>query len=401
MLDLQNVEQCPAPSRTPANGTLDPVKFAKSDGFRKEMQRRVDAFLESTGRSPRDCWQMYVKSAILVAAYVSLYVLLVFYAQNAWQAVPLAMLLGLATAGIGFNIQHDAGHNAYSSRPWINRMMATTLDLIGGSSYIWRFKHGIFHHTYVNLTGHDTDIDVGVLARLSPHEKRYAFHRWQHIYLWALYGLLAIQWHLQSDFFEMARGRIGKKPFPRARGWDLAIFLGGKAFFLCLAFAIPLCFHSIGVVLLYYAITSVTLGITLSIVFQLAHTVEEADFPMPAVNTGRLENEWAVHQIETTVDFARESRIASWCLGGLNFQIEHHLFPRICHIHYPAISAVVEATCNEYGVRYVSHKTFWAGVTSHYRWLRRLSKPDPVSPQAEVLSPQSTQPSEIAVLTER
>ncbi|MBX9679330.1 MAG: acyl-CoA desaturase [Gemmataceae bacterium] len=358
----------------PASRSPDRLIFTQSNGFRMELQHRVDAFLESTGRRPRDCWQMYLKSAILFATYGAAYVLLVFFAQNAWQAVPLAVLLGLATAGIGFNVQHDAGHNAYSNHPWINRMMAITLDLIGGSSFVWRFKHGIFHHTYVNVTGHDTDIDVGILARLSPHEKRYAFHRWQHIYLWALYGLLAIQWHLQSDFYEVLKGRIGKMRIPRPRGWDLVVFLGGKAFFFCMAFAIPLCLHSVGIVLLYYAITAITIGITLSVVFQLAHTVEEADFPMPAPDSGRISNEWAVHQVETTVDFARNSRIASWCLGGLNFQIEHHLFPRICHIHYPAIAPIVESTCREYGVRYVAHPTFCAGVASHYRWLRKLSK---------------------------
>lgn len=368
LMQSSNLEAPPA-SRSP-----DRLIFTQSNGFRMELQHRVDAFLESTGRRPRDCWQMYLKSAILFATYGAAYVLLVFFAQNAWQAVPLAVLLGLATAGIGFNVQHDAGHNAYSNHPWINRMMAITLDLIGGSSFVWRFKHGIFHHTYVNVTGHDTDIDVGILARLSPHEKRYAFHRWQHIYLWALYGLLAIQWHLQSDFYEVLKGRIGKMRIPRPRGWDLVVFLGGKAFFFCMAFAIPLCLHSVGIVLLYYAITAITIGITLSVVFQLAHTVEEADFPMPAPDSGRISNEWAVHQVETTVDFARNSRIASWCLGGLNFQIEHHLFPRICHIHYPAIAPIVESTCREYGVRYVAHPTFCAGVASHYRWLRKLSK---------------------------
>ncbi|MFO0864896.1 MAG: fatty acid desaturase [Gemmataceae bacterium] len=246
------------PSAPPSHERL---KFSRSNGFRLELQRRVEAFFAETGRSPRDCPQMYIKTAILVSAYVAIYLLLVFFATNAWQAVPLAALLGLATAGIGFDIQHDAGHHAYSSRPWINRIMATTLDLIGGSSYVWRWKHGVFHHTYVNVAEHDADIDVGILARLSPHQKRYAFHRWQHFYLWPLYGFLAILWHFQSDFYEVAVGRIGKNRFPRPRGWDLIVFLAGKAFFFSFAFVVPLQFHSLGTVLCYYAIASVTLGI--------------------------------------------------------------------------------------------------------------------------------------------
>lgn len=348
------------------------MKFVQSEGFYRELKRRVDAFFLNTGRRPRDCRQMYVKTAVLLTTYAVIYGLLMFGADAAWEVGLLAILLGLATAGIGFNIQHDAGHQAYSSRSWINKLMAMTLDLIGASSYVWRWKHGVFHHTYVNVTGHDSDIDLGFLARLSPHQTRYRFHRWQHIYLWLLYGLLSVQWHFQSDFYEAIRGRIGKKRFPRPLGKDLAVFLAGKFFFFTWAFVIPCLLHSIRDVLAVYAIASVTLGITLSVVFQLAHVVNEASFPMPSAETGHMENEWAVHQVETTVNFARRNRLVSWFLGGLNFQIEHHLFPRICHIHYPSISVIVEATCIEYGVRYIAHPTLSAGLASHYRWLQKL-----------------------------
>ncbi len=178
---------------------------------------------------------MYLKTAILLAIFAASYVLLVFVAQTWLQALPLAILLGLATAGIGFNVQHDGGHQAYSNHPWINKLMAMTLDVIGGSSYVWHWKHAVIHHTYVNITGHDADIDFGILGRLTPHQKRLKFHRWQHFYLWPLYGLFAIQWHLWGDFREFITGRIGGHRFPRPRGWELAIFLIGKAIFLTLA----------------------------------------------------------------------------------------------------------------------------------------------------------------------
>jgi linoleoyl-CoA desaturase len=370
---IENLEiQIQPDCRHDESETRPRLKFKKSDGFHIELRRRVDAFFESTERRPRDCWQMYCKTAILLTIYAATYVLLIFFAQTAWQALPLAVLLGLATAAIGFNVQHDAGHHAYSSRPWINKLMAMTLDLIGGSSYVWHWKHAVFHHTYANVTGYDADIEIGIFGRLSPHQKWRPLYRWQHIYLWPLYGLLAIQWQLQSDFYEVLVGRIGHNRFPRPKGWNLAIFLAGKAVFFCLAFVTPLLYHSLWTVIAYYAIAAVTLGITLSIVFQLAHVVEHADFPLPAAGTAQIENEWAVHQVETTVDFARHSRIAAWLLGGLNFQIEHHLFPRICHVHYPAISSVVEATCRDFGIRYTEHPTIWSGLVSHFRWLRKM-----------------------------
>jgi len=354
-------------------------KFSNSADFHSELRRRVHGLLEQSGRRERDCPRMYLKTAVLFAALIGIYSLLVFFATTWWQAVPLAILLGLATAAIGFNVQHDGGHQAYSDRPWMNRMMARSLDLVGGSSYYWHFKHGVFHHTYTNISGQDDDVELGVYGRLTPHAKRLGFHRWQHLYLWPLYGFLAMKWHLFDDFKTFATGRIGNHRVPRPQGVDLAVFLGGKAIFLTWTMVIPLLLHPVGTVALYYAVGSLFLGLVLSVVFQLAHVVEEADFPLPEPKENRIANSWAVHQIETTVDFSRRSPIAAFLLGGLNFQVEHHLFPQICHVNYPAISPIVEQTCREYGVRYRSHGSFWSGVASHYRLLRRLGRSEPLS----------------------
>lgn len=357
-------------------GSITPhVKFASDQAFHTELRRRVEEYFRTTGRRQRDCWQMYVKTAILVASFALVYTLLVFVADTWWQGLLLAVLLGLAAAGIGFNVQHDGGHHAYSRWPWVNKLMALTLELMGGSSYVWRWKHAVIHHTYVNITGHDTDIDLGVLGRLSPHQKRFAYHRWQHFYLWPLYGLLAIKWQLVDDFRKLITGRISNQPFPRPRGWDLVIFVAGKVMFFTLAFGIPIWFNSVKSVLVYYAVAGVVAGIVLSVVFQAAHCVEEADFPLAQADGGRIASAWAVHQAQTTVNFARRSRLAAWLLGGLNFQIEHHLFPRISHAHYPAISRLVEEVCREFGVKYAEHASFWAAMASHFRWLRRMGMP--------------------------
>jgi linoleoyl-CoA desaturase len=351
------------------------VKFGKNNEFQAEVKRRVDAFFLSTGRPRRDVPRMYLKTAILLGAFVTFYVLLVFFARTWWQAAPLAILLGLTTAGIGFNIQHDGGHQAYSEHAWVNKLMALTLDMIGGSSYFWHYQHGVYHHTYVNITHEDTDIDLGMLARLSPHHRRYWFHRWQHLYIWPLYGLFVIKWHLFDDFKNLIIGRLGNHPIPRPKGWDLVAFIVGKVVFLTLALGIPLLFHRLWVVFPFYGIAAAVLGSVLSVVFQLAHAVEGAEFPMPLESTGNMEHAWAIHQVETTVDFARGSRVAAWLLGGLNFQIEHHLLPRICHVNFPALAPIVEETCREYGIEYNQHPSMRAGMASHFRWLRRMGRP--------------------------
>jgi len=348
------------------------LKFGASDGFDHELRQRVDRYFQNNGLGERDCPQMYLKTVLLLGWFVGSYALLVFCAGTWWQAVPLAISLGLSTASIGFNIQHDGGHHAYSNHRWINKLTALTLDLLGGSSYVWARKHNSIHHTFSNITGHDDDINLGLLGRLSPHQKRLKFHRLQHFYLWALYGFLPIKWQLFDDFRDVASGRIGGHRFPRPKGWDLVTFLGGKVIFLSLALVVPLMLHPVWVVLVFYVTTMYMQGLVLTVVFQLAHCVEEADFPMPRDDTGRMETNWAAHQVETTVDFARRNRLLSWFIGGLNFQIEHHLFPQICHVHYPALAPLVEETCREFGLKYRANETFLAGVTSHFRWLRRM-----------------------------
>ncbi|GIK17371.1 MAG: fatty acid desaturase [Planctomycetota bacterium] len=375
MSSLSSVPSAVPSDMVAPSPVCNPPKFESNDGFRNALRQRVEEYFARTGRKPRDCPQMYLKSAVVFGGFVATYVVLVFFTTSAWVALPLAALLGLACAGIGFNIQHDGGHGAYSDRRWVNRLSAMALDLLGGSSYIWARKHNAFHHTYPNITGHDDDIDVGVLGRLSPHQKRLRLHRLQHFYMWGLYGFLPIKWHFVDDFRSLITGRIGEHRFARPKGWDLLFFFGGKAAFFTVAFGVPMLVHPWPTVVLFYVLAMLIQGVVLSVVFQLAHCVEEAEFPMPLEESGRMPTSWAAHQVQTTVDFAPRNRVLSWLLGGLNFQTEHHLFPHISHSHYPAIAPIVAQTCEEFGLTYRVNSSFLAGVASHFRWLRRMGMP--------------------------
>ena len=381
----ETIEASPgAAVATPGGKHLRP-KFTGSDRFLHELRRRVDAYFERTGRPRRDCPQIYFKTATILAWFFGAYFLLLFVPMSWWLVLPLAVVLGLSMAAIGFNIQHDGGHKAYSERKWVNKVMAMTLDLMGGSSYLWDWKHNAIHHTYPNVTGEDDDISLGFLARLSPHQRRYWFHRLQGLYLWLLYGFLAIKWHFIDDFYTIAVGRIGGHKIPRPKGRDLMVFVGGKVLFFSMAFLIPMLLHPVWKSLAVYAIASFVSGVVLSVVFQLAHCVVGADFPMPVESPdgqGRIQTEWSIHQVQTTVDFARGNRVLCWLLGGLNFQVEHHLFSKICHIHYPALSKVVEEACHEFGVRYMTHKSFFSAVASHFRWLVMMGRPVQTAQQA-------------------
>lgn len=295
-----------------------------------------------------------------------------FFASAWWQAIPVAIVLGISVVSIGFNIMHDGGHGAVSRHRVVNRLMAHSVDIVGGSSYLWRWKHNVLHHHNANIAGHDNDIAAGPLARFTPHQRRYAHQRWQHWYVWLLYGLMAIKWQLFDDFRTLVRGRIGPHQIPRPRGADLAWLIVGKLVFFTLAFVIPLWLHPVAIFAATYVLFAAVVGIMLSTVFQLAHCVEDAEFPLVAHDARTVESSWAVHQLATTVNFSRDNWLVTSLVGGLNYQIEHHLFPEISHCHYPDVARIVRETCAELGIRYREHASLWAGIGSHVRWLRRM-----------------------------
>ncbi|WP_254216755.1 acyl-CoA desaturase [Synechococcus sp. CCY 9618] len=353
--------------------TLNHITFSPGDGFHSLLRNRVHAHFDHNGLDRRDSAAMVFKSAVILAWFVITYWLLVFQVRSWWWAVLLSISLGLAIAAIGFNIQHDGGHGAYSRHRWINRAAAMTLDLLGGSSLIWAHKHNGLHHTFTNISGHDDDINLGVIGRLSPDQPHRWWHRWQHLYLWPLYGMLPIKWQFFDDFADLAARGRGDRSLPRLKAADWLVLLAGKLFFFTFAFLVPLQGHPFAAVIACYLLVAMVQGIVLSVVFQLAHCVDAADFP-GFDPSGAGWGPWADHQLATTVDFSRSNGLLSWLLGGLNFQVEHHLFPRICHVHYPQISRIVEQTCRDCGVPFRTHRSFLSGVASHYRWLRRMGR---------------------------
>jgi linoleoyl-CoA desaturase len=352
------------------------IKFEGDPGFHAELKRRVHAEFRRANLSTHGGPRIWLKSAILLAWFGASYALLVFGVATWWLAVPVALSLVFAMAGIGFSIQHDANHGAYSSKPRVNRLMGLTLDMVGASSYLWYWKHNVLHHTYPNVAGADPDLDAEPFARLSTGQAHRRLYRLQQFYMWGLYGFLFLKWHLVDDFQNVVQGRILTHRIKRPRGLRFFELLAGKAVFFGWALVVPLLFHRWWVVLVFYGAMCSALGLLLAVVFQLAHCTEEAGFLGIVDGSKRVPESWAAHQVHTTVDFARTNRLLTWYLGGLNFQIEHHLFPRICHIHYPRISRIVEAGCAEYGLRYVAHEGVWTALSSHWRWLARMGRND-------------------------
>ncbi len=363
----------------PSTSTPDRVRFASNGAFHRALKARVDRHFTSTGQRTRDLPRMYTKSAVIVAWFIASWTLLVFWSASLWTAIPLTLSLGLAVAGIGMGVMHDANHDATSRNRRVNRIFSWALDAMGASSHVWRTKHNRAHHTWTNIAGHDDDIDLGVLGRLAPDNERRPVHRFQHLYMWALYCFLLPKWVFWDDVISLRTGRLGRHKVAAPSRGQMAALLAGKLTFVAWSLVIPLLLHPPLLVLAGFALMCSTVGLVLATTFQLAHCVEEADFPMPVDGEGHMSTDWAEHQLATTVDFARNNRLLTWYMGGLNFQVVHHLFPRICHLHYPAISRILQETADEFDVQYRVHRSLGAAIASHYRILRRLGQPEAAS----------------------
>ena len=350
------------------------LSFENGGDFIRQTRREVDEYLSAPRIRMRGRIELYAKG------FVAFVLLLV-----SWATLVLThpgLLLGLLSFGglilgtslTAFCVMHDANHGAYFQTRRLNHLMGWTADaLLGLSSYTWRVKHNVAHHTYTNVDGYDADITQMPFARLMPVQAPRPWYRLQHYYIWALYCVMGLRWQTVGDVAAFARGRIGTSALRFPRRWDLAGLIGGKVVFVCWAIVVPLLVFPWWAVLCAYLAYSMVVSLIMAVTFQLAHCVEEADFASPeelAVEP-RL---WAVHEVETTVNFCPHNRVLSWLVGGLNYQIEHHLFPRVPHTHYPQIAEIVRRNAELHGVRYVAQHSLRAALRSHFRHLRTMGR---------------------------
>ena len=317
---------------------------------------------------------LYAKAPVAFGLTAASWAVLVFVQPSV--VLGCLCLLGLVVGGLltAFCVQHDANHGAYFRQRRHNHLLGWTSDaLLGFSSYAWRVKHNVAHHTYTNVTGHDDDITQAPIARLTPSEAPRPWYRYQQYYIWPMYTLMGLRWQTVGDLAAFTRGRIGQSALRAPRGWNLTGVIVGKAIFITWAIAIPLFLYPWWVVLIAYAIFTMVTSLIMATTFQLAHCVEEASFA--SADDVRAERPvWAVHEVETTVDFCPRNPVLTWALGGLNFQIEHHLFPLVPHTHYPKIAEIVRRNCVKHGIRYSSQPSLRGALRSHFLHLRAMGR---------------------------
>jgi linoleoyl-CoA desaturase len=348
-------------------------KFAQlKPSFHTELKKRISNYFETSGKAMTGNTALWTKAVILIALLIVLYVHLVFFTPPGIWAIIECALLGATVASVGFNIMHDGAHGSFSKSPVLNKMAAVTLGVLGGSHFMWNVKHNIIHHAYTNIDGVDDDIDGKPFLRMASTQKKYKFHRFQHWYFWFFYCWLYLFWIFFSDYKKYFSHKIGTIPLKKMNARDHFYFWLYKLVSLAIFIVVPMIMVGVVDTIIGYLVMTLVAGFILSIVFQLAHTVEHTHFPMPDEVSGKMDDEWAIHQLKTTANFATKSKVISWLVGGLNFQIEHHLFPKVSHVHYPAISKIIKQACAEYGIEYFEYKHMYQAVRSHVSFLRQM-----------------------------
>ena len=337
--------------------------------FLKVVKQRVDAYFRAAGISRNATWGTKVKAVTLIVLMFTIYGLILSDPFPFWGMLPLWAFLGVFHGFIGINISHDALHGSFSSNQTVNQWVGYTYDLVGLSSFVWKQTHNVEHHTYTNIAGHDPDIDKPYLLRLSPHDEWHSFHRFQKWYIWLLYGFVGVNWIHYTDYVLFFRYK------DKMATRDKIAFFGFKLLYNILFVLMPFLVMQAPwwQILAGYFVLQFVGGLTVALIFQLAHLVEGVKFPLPDEQL-LIPEYWGVHEMMTTSNFGRKNPFLNILLGGLNFQVEHHLFPNVSHGHYYSISPIVKATAEEFSIPYNEYDSFIAAVKSHYRHLAKMGR---------------------------
>ena len=352
------------------------IKFLTRDKtkFFRTVNKRVNNYFKDNNLRKTGNWKLYTKAIFMFALLITPLVLILTLDLPAWAQILCMILIGVGMAGVGMNVMHDANHESFSSKKWVNKLMGSSIYILAGNDYNWKVQHNVLHHTYTNIQGMDEDIDAGRIIRFSKHSKWLKIHKFQKYYSIFLYGLLTINWAITTDFkqsYQYLKKKLSYGKFPNpATQWTKLII--GKILYYAIWIVLPLFLgFAWWQVLIGFFIMHYTAGIILSVTFQLAHVMPNTEMPLPDKD-GNMEHTWAIHQLFTTSNFAPKNKFVEFFTGGLNHQVEHHIFPHISHIHYNKISKIVRETANEFNLPYNEYKTFFRAFAEHFKQLNYL-----------------------------
>jgi linoleoyl-CoA desaturase len=356
------------------------VRFVNKDKnlFFPTLKKRVDAYFKDRNLSKNANNVLILKTIILTAVYVLPFGALLWFQPSLSSSLILWFIMGIGVAGLGMSVMHDACHGAYSSNESVNYWIGGIyLNMLGGSTFNWNLQHNVMHHMYTNVVHLDEDINDKLVLKFSPHTPIKIFHQFQWLYAFLFYGILTLYWVTLKDFVNFITfTNNGVNTNTKAQNVvTLSKIIFAKIVYFCVFFCVPTLLFGIPFqeILIGFLLMHFVGGIILTTIFQLAHSVEGTTHPLPN-EKGVIENDWAIHQMNTTVNFSRQNKWLSWYVGGLNFQVEHHLFPKISHVHYPQLSEIVKQTAEEFDIPYLENPTFGQALRSHITNLHQLGR---------------------------
>lgn len=346
--------------------------------FVQELRKNVNEYFKQRGISTYGNYSMVLKTVFMFSVFLVPYFVMIL----GWVTQPILLFLlwvtmGVGSAGIGLSIMHDANHKSYSKNKWVNKFLSYSLSLLGGAPVTWQYQHNTLHHSFTNIDGLDEDINPPKFLRFSPNVPRYKIHKFQYLYAWVFYGLMTITWTVDKDFRQVYRYKQKYKDFTKNRSLFSILIevLFTKVLYYAYILVLPILILPVPwwMILIFYFAMHFTCGLILGIIFQTAHVMPDTEFPKPNED-GTIENNWAIHQLLTTTNYSPRSKIFSWLIGGLNYQVEHHLFPRICHIHYNKIALIVRETALKFNLPYHVQDNFVLALSYHTKMLKSLGK---------------------------
>lgn len=359
------------------------IKFKvknQDDPFYQELKQQVSAYLRTQPSGRYGNGIMLLKAVLFLSMYWGAYFFILFGSLSTGALLVLYASLGISGLFIAFNLSHDAAHGSLVSSPKLNKhIYYLTFNPLGTDAYLWGMRHNLSHHSFPNVDGVDADIDNNFLVRLSPNRPLLPHHRWQYLYAPVLYLFFTLHWVFIKDWHYLFRKDLANLRDIHHPAGEVLGFLGAKLFYFFYLIALPiwmgiawetvvlgfLLFH--GVMSYFFLFTNI-----------MNHHSEEAEFPKRDAN-GFLPGSWAQHQMATCLDFHPTSKVWNFFFGGFNAHSAHHLFPTVCHIHYPVISKMVIELTKKYGIAY-KQSTWWPSLRSHFRNMKKLGTTPPIEP---------------------
>tara|TARA_R110002012_G_scaffold81945_3_gene207443 strand:+ start:29314 stop:30414 length:1101 start_codon:yes stop_codon:yes gene_type:complete len=362
-------------------------KFSRvaDNDFSKTLRQRVNHYFKTNNLSKKANTTMVIKTMVMLSLFfIPLILLSTGLVTTTGLLFTLYIICGFGMSGIGMGVMHDAIHGSYSKNKTINRLLGYTFNMIGANATIWKIQHNVLHHTYTNIDYADDDINTPFFLRFSPNGEHHKSQRFQHIYIWFFYGISTIFWVTAKDFVRLKRYKnMGLLNHDQVYRTEIIKMISWKTFYYSYALVLPMIMVPLPwwLILLGFLSMHLVTGMMVSIVFQIAHIMPATDFPLPN-EEGLMTNEWYRHQFATTSNFAPKSKLLFWLIGGLNYQVEHHVLPDICHVHYKRLSPIVAQTAKEFGMTYHVKKSIFHAIVDHTRMLRLLGKNEIISTAA-------------------